>query len=183
MDFFHFVRFSPVFDLSKNQFNLVLWSGLHTLVLIDLAVLLKGIFFSFYIPEKYKILDPCHFMHFFTTWPSKSIELTTRIILVLLESITSHSLTWISLFYCRGYLAPEYAIRGQVTRKSDIYSFGVLLLEIVSGRCNTDTRLPVEEQFLLEKVSYFIPFPISFSDMWVPQWQLRLPIGSRRLEV
>ncbi|XXG68440.1 hypothetical protein AAC387_Pa06g1526 [Persea americana] len=50
-----------------------------------------------------------------------------------------------------GYLAPEYAIRGQVTRKSDIYSFGVLLLEIVSGRCNTDTRLPVEEQFLLEK--------------------------------
>lgn len=74
------------------------------------------------------------------------------------------------MFSCRGYLAPEYAIRGQVTRKSDIYSFGVLLLEIVSGRCNTDTRLPVEEQFLLEKVSYFIPFPISFPDMVVPQW-------------
>uniref|UniRef100_A0A2N9I108 Protein kinase domain-containing protein n=1 Tax=Fagus sylvatica TaxID=28930 RepID=A0A2N9I108_FAGSY len=52
-----------------------------------------------------------------------------------------------------GYLAPEYAIRGQVTRKSDIYSFGVLLLEIVSGRCNTNRRLPAEEQYLLEKVS------------------------------
>lgn len=50
-----------------------------------------------------------------------------------------------------GYLAPEYAIRGQVTRKSDIYSFGVLLLEIVSGRCNTNRRLPAEEQYLLEK--------------------------------
>ncbi|KQJ84644.1 cold-responsive protein kinase 1 isoform X2 [Brachypodium distachyon] len=50
-----------------------------------------------------------------------------------------------------GYLAPEYAIRGQVTKKSDIYSFGVLLLEIVSGRCNTNTRLPHEDQFLLEK--------------------------------
>ncbi|KAF8647677.1 hypothetical protein HU200_065315 [Digitaria exilis] len=50
-----------------------------------------------------------------------------------------------------GYLAPEYAIRGQVTKKSDIYSYGVLLLEIVSGRCNTNTRLPSEDQFLLEK--------------------------------
>ncbi|KAK3141485.1 hypothetical protein QOZ80_4BG0334560 [Eleusine coracana subsp. coracana] len=50
-----------------------------------------------------------------------------------------------------GYLAPEYAIRGQVTKKSDIYSFGVLLLEIVSGRCNTNTRLPSGDQFLLER--------------------------------
>ncbi|KAL6652016.1 hypothetical protein ACP70R_010941 [Stipagrostis hirtigluma subsp. patula] len=50
-----------------------------------------------------------------------------------------------------GYLAPEYAIRGQVTKKSDIYSFGVLLLEIVSGRCNTNTRLPSEDQYLLER--------------------------------
>uniref|UniRef100_A0A6N2M0H2 Protein kinase domain-containing protein n=1 Tax=Salix viminalis TaxID=40686 RepID=A0A6N2M0H2_SALVM len=45
-----------------------------------------------------------------------------------------------------GYLAPEYAIRGQLTRKADIYSFGVLLLEIVSGRTNTNRRLPPEEQ-------------------------------------
>lgn len=50
-----------------------------------------------------------------------------------------------------GYLAPEYAIRGQLTRKADIYSFGVLLMEIVCGRCNTNTRLPVEDQYLLEK--------------------------------
>ncbi|GLT53931.1 hypothetical protein SLA2020_271650 [Shorea laevis] len=50
-----------------------------------------------------------------------------------------------------GYLAPEYAIRGQLTRKADIYSFGVLLVEIVSGRCNTNTRLPIDEQYLLER--------------------------------
>lgn len=53
-----------------------------------------------------------------------------------------------------GYLAPEYAIRGQLTRKADIYSFGVLLVEIVSGRCNTNTRLPIEEQYLLERTWY-----------------------------
>ncbi|XP_057952292.1 cold-responsive protein kinase 1-like [Malania oleifera] len=50
-----------------------------------------------------------------------------------------------------GYLAPEYALRGQLTRKADIYSFGVLLLEIVSGRCNRDSRLPANEQYLLER--------------------------------
>ncbi|GMN54401.1 hypothetical protein TIFTF001_023530 [Ficus carica] len=50
-----------------------------------------------------------------------------------------------------GYLAPEYAIRGQVTRKADIYSFGVLLLEIVSGRSNTNKRLPAKDQYLLER--------------------------------
>uniref|UniRef100_A0A1D1ZA17 Putative leucine-rich repeat receptor-like serine/threonine-protein kinase At3g14840 n=1 Tax=Anthurium amnicola TaxID=1678845 RepID=A0A1D1ZA17_9ARAE len=49
-----------------------------------------------------------------------------------------------------GYLAPEYAISGRLTRKVDIYSFGVLLLEIVSGRCNTNARIPTEDQ-LLEK--------------------------------
>lgn len=59
----------------------------------------------------------------------------------------------VSLFgLCRGYLAPEYALRGQVTRKADIYSFGILLLEIVSGRSNTNRRLPVEDQYLLERV-------------------------------
>ncbi|KAL0369729.1 UNVERIFIED_CONTAM: Serine/threonine-protein kinase PBL27 [Sesamum angustifolium] len=33
-----------------------------------------------------------------------------------------------------GYCAPEYAMTGQLTFKSDIYSFGVVLLEIITGR-------------------------------------------------
>ncbi|CAA6668565.1 unnamed protein product [Spirodela intermedia] len=51
-----------------------------------------------------------------------------------------------------GYLAPEYAISGKLTRKADVYSFGVLLLEVISGRCNTNKRLPVGDQFLLVTV-------------------------------
>jgi len=31
-------------------------------------------------------------------------------------------------------LAPEYFVHGQLTKKADVYSFGVLVLEIISGR-------------------------------------------------
>ena len=41
------------------------------------------------------------------------------------------------MFVCSGYMSPEYAMRGLFSEKSDVFSFGVLLLEIVSGRRNT----------------------------------------------
>ncbi|XP_054820214.1 probable LRR receptor-like serine/threonine-protein kinase At1g56130 [Prosopis cineraria] len=49
-----------------------------------------------------------------------------------------------------GYTAPEYAIRGELSEKADIYSFGVLVLEIISCRKNTDLTLPSERQYLPE---------------------------------
>ncbi|XVF31270.1 hypothetical protein REPUB_Repub16aG0131200 [Reevesia pubescens] len=33
-----------------------------------------------------------------------------------------------------GYVAPEYALYGQLTEKSDVYGFGVVLLELLSGK-------------------------------------------------
>jgi serine/threonine protein kinase len=33
-------------------------------------------------------------------------------------------------------MAPEYIVHGQLTEKADIYSYGVLLLEIITGRKN-----------------------------------------------
>ncbi|KAK9067850.1 hypothetical protein SSX86_011961 [Deinandra increscens subsp. villosa] len=36
-----------------------------------------------------------------------------------------------------GYMSPEYAMEGTFSVKSDIYSFGVLILEIISGRRNS----------------------------------------------
>ncbi|WVZ11435.1 hypothetical protein V8G54_015965 [Vigna mungo] len=49
-----------------------------------------------------------------------------------------------------GYTAPEYAIRGELSEKADIYSFGVLVLEIICCRKNTDLTLPSEMQYLPE---------------------------------
>lgn len=57
-------------------------------------------------------------------------------------------------FYCwsSGYLAPEYAMRGILTEKADVYGFGVVALEIVSGRTNSDLSLEEEKIYLLEWV-------------------------------
>jgi serine/threonine protein kinase len=40
-----------------------------------------------------------------------------------------------------GYMAPELALHGQLSGKADVFSFGVLALEVVSGRTNTDINL------------------------------------------
>eukprot|EP01018_Ginkgo_biloba_P034026 Gb_11949 [translate_table: standard] len=49
-----------------------------------------------------------------------------------------------------GYTAPEYAVHGQLSEKADVYSYGVVVLEIVSGRKCMNTRLPEHMQLLLE---------------------------------
>ncbi|GLT64140.1 hypothetical protein SLA2020_366500 [Shorea laevis] len=49
-----------------------------------------------------------------------------------------------------GYLAPEYAMRGHLTEKADVFAFGVVALEIVSGRPNADSNLEEEKVYLLE---------------------------------
>ncbi|XP_052202916.1 probable receptor-like serine/threonine-protein kinase At4g34500 [Diospyros lotus] len=41
-----------------------------------------------------------------------------------------------------GYLAPEYAEAGIASNKTDIYSFGVVLLQLITGRSTKDKTLP-----------------------------------------
>ncbi|KAG7590021.1 Protein kinase domain [Arabidopsis suecica] len=48
-----------------------------------------------------------------------------------------------------GYMAPEYALHGLLSVKSDVFSYGVLVLEIVSGRKNQNPRLGPEMADLL----------------------------------
>lgn len=62
-------------------------------------------------------------------------------------------------------MAPEYAMRGYLTDKADVYSFGIVALEIVSGKSNTNYRPKEEFVYLLDWVT--INFYLNFS------WLLR----------
>jgi len=53
-----------------------------------------------------------------------------------------------------GYMAPEYAMVGLFSVKSDVFSFGVLLLEIISGEKNVGFHLSEEGESLLTFVGY-----------------------------
>ncbi|XP_059635975.1 cysteine-rich receptor-like protein kinase 10 [Cornus florida] len=48
-----------------------------------------------------------------------------------------------------GYMAPEYAMEGLYSIKSDVFSFGVLLLEIITGRRNAGFHLSKRAPSLL----------------------------------
>lgn len=50
-------------------------------------------------------------------------------------------------------MAPEYALHGNFSIKSDIFSFGVLLLEVVSGQKNSCFEIDGEVEDLLTYVS------------------------------
>ena len=58
-------------------------------------------------------------------------------------------------------MAPEYALRGQLTEKADVFSFGVLVLEIISGRKNQG--LAEDMEFLIERVWF----------MWISYFSLK----------
>ena len=67
-----------------------------------------------------------------------------------------HSITWqqanaIKSVERSGYISPEYAMEGKFSDKSDVFSFGVLVLEIVSGRRNSSF---VDDEWSMNLLGY-----------------------------
>ncbi|GKU94755.1 hypothetical protein SLEP1_g8200 [Rubroshorea leprosula] len=66
----------------------------------------------------------------------------------LLESENSYITTRVMGTF--GYVSPEYASTGMLNERSDVYSFGILLMEIISGRNPVDYSRPPEEVNLVD---------------------------------
>lgn len=74
-----------------------------------------------------------------------------------------------------GYCAPEYAMSGRLTVKADIYSFGVVLLELITGRQAFDITRPMGKQSLIAWSSPFLNDRKQFHQLVDPRLQGRYP--------
>ncbi|CAA2992463.1 serine threonine- kinase CDL1-like [Olea europaea subsp. europaea] len=75
-----------------------------------------------------------------------------------------------------GYCAPEYAHTGKLSKKSDIYSFGVVFLEIISGRRAIDNTKPTEEQNLVAWAKPLFKDKTKLTSMVDPSLEGRYPV-------
>ncbi|KAL8030397.1 hypothetical protein ABFS82_14G280700 [Erythranthe guttata] len=77
-----------------------------------------------------------------------------------------------------GYCAPEYAMSGKLTLKSDIYSFGVVLLELITGRKAIDFSKKPGEQNLVVWSRPFLKDGRKFVQMVDPLLEGRFSVKS-----
>ncbi|XP_047321558.1 probable serine/threonine-protein kinase PBL21 [Impatiens glandulifera] len=77
-----------------------------------------------------------------------------------------------------GYCAPEYAMSGKLTLKSDIYSFGVVLLELITGRKAIDNTKMQGEQNLVAWSRPFLKDRKKFVEIADPLLQGNFPVRS-----
>lgn len=79
-----------------------------------------------------------------------------------------------------GYAAPEYVETGHLKAQSDIWSFGVVLYEILTGRRVLERNRPTVEQKLLDWVKQFPADGKRFSMIIDPRLRNQYSISAAR---
>ncbi|XP_065855536.1 serine/threonine-protein kinase PCRK1-like isoform X2 [Euphorbia lathyris] len=77
-----------------------------------------------------------------------------------------------------GYAAPEYIQTGRLTAKSDVWSYGVFLYELITGRRPLDRNRPRSEQKLLEWVRPYLTDAKKFPHILDPRLDGKYPLRS-----
>lgn len=79
-----------------------------------------------------------------------------------------------------GYACPEYVETGHLTIHSDVWSFGVVLYEILTGRRSLERNFPTKEQKLLDWVKQFPADSKKFSRIIDPRLRNEYPISAAK---
>lgn len=92
------------------------------------------------------------------------------------------ALTGLVIFYqvvgTMGYAAPEYIQTGRLTSKNDVWSYGVFLYELITGRRPLDRNRPKSEQKLLEWVKPYLSDLKKFRIIIDPRLEGKYPLKS-----
>ncbi|KAM1126839.1 hypothetical protein ACFX2B_041463 [Malus domestica] len=91
----------------------------------------------------------------FADWPTCTRILNRKSYVSDFGLAKLYSPEWgITIMGSLGYIAPEYASIGDFTEKSDIYSFGVLVMEIIMGRSPIDRSQP--QPYLVDRLKSMV---------------------------
>ncbi|XP_059305844.1 serine/threonine-protein kinase PCRK1-like isoform X2 [Lycium ferocissimum] len=82
-----------------------------------------------------------------------------------------------------GYAAPEYVQTGRLTSKSDVWSYGVFLYELITGRRPLDRNRPRSEQKLLEWVKPYISDSKKFQKILDPRLESKISRSAQKLSI
>ncbi|XP_009764511.1 serine/threonine-protein kinase PCRK1 isoform X2 [Nicotiana tabacum] len=82
-----------------------------------------------------------------------------------------------------GYAAPEYVQTGRLTSKSDVWSYGVFLYELITGRRPLDRNRPRIEQKLLEWVKPYISDSKKFQHILDPRLEGKISRSAQKLSI
>ncbi|ONK59153.1 uncharacterized protein A4U43_C08F3530 [Asparagus officinalis] len=79
-----------------------------------------------------------------------------------------------------GYAAPDYIETGHLTTRSDVWSFGVVLYELLAGRRSLERNRPANEQKLLDWVKQFPIESRRFNMIMDPRLQYQFSVKAAR---
>ncbi|GFZ18018.1 protein kinase superfamily protein [Actinidia rufa] len=91
------------------------------------------------------------------------------------KSLEDHLMAWVAsplpwmVGGTVGYAAPEYVQTGKLTAKSDVWIFGVVLYELITGMRALERNLPQSEQKLLEWMRPYVSHSKKFHLIFDPR--------------